>query len=263
MEFLNPIKIIRNPKGNLPQERDEDDILQTAMIEADVWSEGEEVDVPEQFVAVVEKKSRKTSVREAIPPSPCGFPLRGRCRDGCRCSQFHARTVPSGKPCKHFQRGHCKFGLNCKFSHVLGSAESTLSQRKRDEEQECSICFEKMLANNETSDDATTSKFGILQNCNHCFCLSCIRKWRTTEGGTLAMRKTCPVCRTPSDFTVPSEHLVETPEEKKKFIENFKKNLSHVVTLDWAEGFVRTALNAHVYLHALPDGTDVEGNDYD
>ncbi|GFR90518.1 transcription factor adf-1 [Elysia marginata] len=47
MEFLNPIKIIRNSKGNLPQERDEDDILQTAMIEADVWSEGEEVDVPE------------------------------------------------------------------------------------------------------------------------------------------------------------------------------------------------------------------------
>ncbi|GFR89765.1 transcription factor Adf-1 [Elysia marginata] len=57
MEFLNPIKIIRNSKGNLSQERDEDDILQTAMIEADVWSEGEEVDVPEQFVAVVEKRA--------------------------------------------------------------------------------------------------------------------------------------------------------------------------------------------------------------
>ncbi|GFS18908.1 transcription factor Adf-1 [Elysia marginata] len=57
MEFLNPIKIIRNSKGNLPQERDEDDILQTAMIEADVSSEGEEVDVPEQLVAVVEKRA--------------------------------------------------------------------------------------------------------------------------------------------------------------------------------------------------------------
>ncbi|GFS12626.1 hypothetical protein ElyMa_006702500 [Elysia marginata] len=57
MEFLNPNKIIRNSKGHLPQERDEDDVLQTAIIEADVWSEGEEVDVPEQLVAVVEKRA--------------------------------------------------------------------------------------------------------------------------------------------------------------------------------------------------------------
>ncbi|GFS02494.1 hypothetical protein ElyMa_004608300 [Elysia marginata] len=43
-----------------------------------------------------------TPVREATPPSPCRFSLRGRCRYGCRCSQFHASTVPSQKPCKHF-----------------------------------------------------------------------------------------------------------------------------------------------------------------
>ncbi|GFR67125.1 E3 ubiquitin-protein ligase makorin-1 [Elysia marginata] len=154
-------------------------------------------------------------VRETRPQSPCRFSLRGRCRNGCRCSQFHATTVPS---CKHFQRGHCKVGQNCKCIHVLDSA-----QRERDEEQECSICFEKVLANNEPSDDATTSKFGILPNCNHCFCLSCIRKWRTTGGGARAMRKTCPVCRTPSEFIVPSDHWIEDLEDKKKFIENFKK----------------------------------------
>ncbi|GFR90837.1 E3 ubiquitin-protein ligase makorin-1 [Elysia marginata] len=203
-------------------------------------------------------------VREARPQSPCRFTLRERCRYGCRCSRFHARTVQSQKPCKYFHRGHCKFGPNCKFSHALNSAESTLSQIKRDEEQECSICFEKVLANNETSDDATTSKFGILQNCNHCFCLPCIRKWRTTEGGALAMRKTCPVCRTPSDFIVLSEHWVQTPGEKKKFIENFKKVFKSKPCRYFRRGRgVCPDGTECTYLHALPDGTEVEGNDYD
>ncbi|GFR92210.1 E3 ubiquitin-protein ligase makorin-1, partial [Elysia marginata] len=157
-------------------------------------------------------------VREEIPPSTCGFPLRGR----CTCRQFQARTVPSRKLCKYFQRGHCKFGAQCKYSHAQDSAEAAQSQRKRDGEQECSICYDKVLANKETSDDAATSKFGILQNCNHCFCLSCISQWRTTEGDAREMRKSCPVCRTPSEFIVPSKHWVETQEEKKKVIQNFK-----------------------------------------
>ncbi|GFS21091.1 E3 ubiquitin-protein ligase makorin-1 [Elysia marginata] len=164
-------------------------------------------------------------VREEIPPSTCRFPLRKRCRNGCRCSQFQARTVPSRKLCKYFKRGYCKFGAQCKYSHGQDSAEEAQSQRKRDEEQECGICFEKVLANMETSDGEMLSKFGILQNCNHCFCLSCIRQWRTTEGDARAMRKSCPVCRTPSEFIVPSKHWVETQEEKKKLIENFKKVL--------------------------------------
>ncbi|XP_041366857.1 uncharacterized protein LOC121381588 [Gigantopelta aegis] len=61
MEFLIPIKDIRNSKGNLPEASDEEsetdaDILQAAMEEADIVSEGDGVDVPEQAVDVVEKR---------------------------------------------------------------------------------------------------------------------------------------------------------------------------------------------------------------
>ncbi|GFS06706.1 E3 ubiquitin-protein ligase makorin-1 [Elysia marginata] len=108
------------------------------------------------------------------------------------------------------------------------------------------------------------SKFGILQNCNHCFCLTCIRQWRTTEGGAGAMQKSCPVCRTPSEFIVPSDHWIETHEEKKKFIENFKKVFKSKPCrfFSQGEGFCLDGTECP-YLHALPDGTEVEGNDYD
>ncbi|GFS05079.1 E3 ubiquitin-protein ligase makorin-1 [Elysia marginata] len=208
-----------------------------------------------------------TSGRGARPLSPCRFFLRRRCRYGCRCGHLDVRTVPSQKPCKHFQRGHCKFGQNCKFSHVIYFAASTttLSQRKRDEEQECGICLEKVLAENETPGQATTSKFGILQNCNHCFCLPCIKKWRTSEDGRLEMRKTYPVCRTPSDFIIPSEHWVETPGEKKKLRKNFKKVVKSKPCRYSRRGRgVCPNGTECTYLHALPDVTEVEGNeDYD
>ncbi|XP_041372754.1 uncharacterized protein LOC121386024 [Gigantopelta aegis] len=61
MEFLIPIKDIRNSKGHLPEASDEEsetdaDILQAAMEEADIVSEGDGVDVPEQAVDMVEKR---------------------------------------------------------------------------------------------------------------------------------------------------------------------------------------------------------------
>lgn len=43
----------------------------------------------------------------------------------------------------------------------------------RSKEKSCGVCFEVIME--KTSGE---QRFGILPNCNHCFCLSCIRKWR-------------------------------------------------------------------------------------
>lgn len=37
----------------------------------------------------------------------------------------------------------------------------------------CGICMDKVL---------DVGRFGILQNCKHCFCLKCIREWRKNKG---------------------------------------------------------------------------------
>ena len=39
------------------------------------------------------------------------------------------------------------------------------------------------------------SRFGILPNCNHCFCLSCIRKWRQAKQFEHKIIRACPECR--------------------------------------------------------------------
>ncbi|XP_015189958.1 PREDICTED: uncharacterized protein LOC107073774, partial [Polistes dominula] len=50
------------------------------------------------------------------------------------------------------------------------------SDIQRSKEMSCGICFEKImekLPNEQT--------FGILPNCNHCYCLNCIKEWRKAK----------------------------------------------------------------------------------
>lgn len=46
----------------------------------------------------------------------------------------------------------------------------------RSKEKICGICFEIIMQKS-----STEQCFGILPNCNHCFCLACIRKWRQAK----------------------------------------------------------------------------------
>lgn len=41
----------------------------------------------------------------------------------------------------------------------------------------CSICMEVILE----KASASERRFGILSNCNHTYCLSCIRQWRCAK----------------------------------------------------------------------------------
>ncbi|GFR95357.1 E3 ubiquitin-protein ligase makorin-1 [Elysia marginata] len=79
------------------------------------------------------------------------------------------------------------------------------------------------------------------------------------------MRKTCPVCRTSSDFISPSEHWVDKPQEKKKFIGNYNKKVFKSKPCRYSRQSRGVCPNGTecTYLHALPDGTEVEGNAYD
>lgn len=65
----------------------------------------------------------------------------------------------------------------------------------------CSVCLEVVT---EKSDP----RFGILLNCDHVFCISCIRDWRsqlaTDRQHETDFIKCCPLCRQVSYFVVPS-----------------------------------------------------------
>lgn len=46
----------------------------------------------------------------------------------------------------------------------------------KSKDKTCGICFEIIIEKSKGE-----KRFGILPNCNHIFCLECIRKWRSAK----------------------------------------------------------------------------------
>lgn len=92
---------------------------------------------------------------------------------------------------------------------------------QRSKEKTCGICFDIVWEK-----DGREQRFGILPNCNHCFCLECIRTWRQAKQFDNKIIRACPECRVCSDFVCPSSFWVDNSEEKEKLISKYKNALS-------------------------------------
>lgn len=115
----------------------------------------------------------------------------------------------------------------------------------------CGICLDVVKSKANPSEQ----RFGILTNCNHAFCLACIRHWRNTSHSKNKVVRTCPVCRVPSAFVTPSAVWIDDPAEKKKLIEDYKTALREKPCKYFAQG-TRTCPfgSSCFYKHAYPDG---------
>ncbi|KAG0288555.1 hypothetical protein BGZ96_007715 [Linnemannia gamsii] len=150
---------------------------------------------------------------------PCRFFLQGTCRNGADCHFYHegfsgiSRNLLTGDS-----------GMSFPTSVEHNDAMTTLEDHGKSDEDEnednkCAICFE------------VPSTFGLLASCNHAFCLTCIRTWRSkdieqdmrsSEQDRTSVTKACPNCRTQSLFVVPSSYFPSTPEQKEAIIQNYK-----------------------------------------
>uniref|UniRef100_A0A061S6I4 E3 ubiquitin-protein ligase makorin n=1 Tax=Tetraselmis sp. GSL018 TaxID=582737 RepID=A0A061S6I4_9CHLO len=181
------------------------------------------------------------------------------------CSQFAAFGFCSkGDACPKIHGNLCEVCLKY-ILHPYRPAEaaehtSTCLVRKeraeahlRSAEVECCICLEKVLSKASVSE----RKFGLMA-CDHAFCLSCIRDWRTHYTGIdveTALR-TCPVCRTPTHFITPSLVWPETKEEKDTIVEGYKKKLASIDCKHFDRGNGTCPFGTSCfYRHMLPDGT--------
>eukprot|EP01137_Pigoraptor_chileana_P018923 Opistho-2@79182 len=150
----------------------------------------------------------------------------------------------------HTQKGYCPAssctyhhgtrcstcGLHClrhddtvdRDRHLRECAEAADSKRRRmavlqrSAQVECSICLELVLSKR----SAGERRFGILTECTHPFCISCIRNWRGTSGDAGDATRACPICRKVSYFITPSAHWVDDPEEKRRLIDEYKGQLA-------------------------------------
>mmetsp|Transcript_87208 Transcript_87208/g.244715 ORF Transcript_87208/g.244715 Transcript_87208/m.244715 type:complete len:357 (+) Transcript_87208:78-1148(+) len=116
-------------------------------------------------------------------------------------------------------------------------------------EGECGICFEAIKSKGE--------QFGMLEHCDHAFCLSCIRSWRKQkEQQDRVNLRLCPVCRKESFFVTPCDRLILDPAEKAGAIAGYKKKMSTIPCKAFNYGQGKCPLGQSCfYAHLNPDGS--------
>ncbi|KAK8772423.1 hypothetical protein V5799_024334 [Amblyomma americanum] len=108
---------------------------------------------------------------------------------------------------------------------------------------------------------ASEQRFGLLERCNHSFCLTCIRRWRNCKEFDNEVVMACPMCRRPSSFVTPSSSWVDMGEEKDKLLAAYKVAMSQKPCRYFKEGrgycpFAGSCL----YRHEYPDGSSAAGS---
>ncbi|KAM4748361.1 E3 ubiquitin-protein ligase makorin-1 isoform 2-T2 [Rhinophrynus dorsalis] len=182
----------------------------------------------------------------------CPYAAVGECRYGENCVYLH------GDPCDMCglqvlhpvdtsQRSqHIK---SCIEAHEKDMELSFAIQRSKD--IVCGVCMEVVYEKTNPSE----RRFGILSNCNHSYCLKCIRKWRSAKQFESKIIKSCPECRITSNFVIPSEYWVEEKEEKQKLIQKYKEAMSNKSCRYFDEGRGTCPFGGNCfYKHAYPDG---------
>ncbi|TKR88797.1 hypothetical protein L596_012984 [Steinernema carpocapsae] len=157
-------------------------------------------------------------VKVFVPRPLCPYNENGLCPDGDRCEFLHGLACDlCDKNCLHphnieQQKQHRR---ECLANHEEAMEEAFAHARTS--EKTCGICLENVWEKNK--------RFGILQNCSHCFCLECIRQWRKSrEGSEVMTTRSCPECRTHSDFIIPCCYWVEDRGEKEHLIGVYQAN---------------------------------------
>ncbi|ETN67799.1 makorin [Anopheles darlingi] len=182
------------------------------------------------------------------------FERHGYCPlDDC-CSVHGELCELCGKYALHpmNQEQQRKHNAECIKQHELDMEHSFAVQRSRD--KTCGVCLEIILEK-----PPREQRFGILPNCNHIFCLECIRTWRKMSNFENNIKRGCPTCRTPSDFVCPSFVWVESGEEKERLIVDYKKACNSTDCKHFRKGAGTCPFgNRCFYRHATPDGELVD-----
>ncbi|KAM9203101.1 E3 ubiquitin-protein ligase makorin-1 isoform 1-T1 [Mergus octosetaceus] len=205
---------------------------------------------------VIEEEYEKQEENEEMKKQLCPYAAVGECRYGENCVYIHGDVCDMCglqvlHPIDAAQRSqHIK---SCIEAHEKDMELSFAVQRSKD--MVCGICMEVVYEKANPSE----RRFGILSNCNHTYCLKCIRKWRSAKQFESKIIKSCPECRITSNFVIPSEYWVEEKEEKQKLIQKYKEAMSNKPCRYFDEGRGSCPFGGNCfYKHAYPDGRQEE-----
>jgi len=154
----------------------------------------------------------------------CPFGQSGECRFGGEaCAYVHGQLCEMcGRYILHptHQEQRSCHEYTCLRQHELDMEQSFAIARSRD--KTCGICMEVVVDKQPKS----RARFGIMPNCNHCFCLDCLRTWRQAKQFEHKIVRACPECRQTSDYICASRVWVDTKEEKDRLLTDYRKALN-------------------------------------
>uniref|UniRef100_H3B7V7 RING-type E3 ubiquitin transferase n=1 Tax=Latimeria chalumnae TaxID=7897 RepID=H3B7V7_LATCH len=141
----------------------------------------------------------------------------------------------------------CLVEKNCNF--LIHSRD--LAAYERSKNVTCGICMDRVYEKSHPGE----RKFGILPNCNHAYCVSCIKKWRKSKDFQSEIIKSCPECRVKSSYFIPHKYWIIDMNQKQKLIENFRARTSKIRCKFFVRGNGRCPFKSEcIYLHELPAG---------
>ncbi|MES1908393.1 MAG: hypothetical protein MHM6MM_001340 [Cercozoa sp. M6MM] len=169
--------------------------------------------------------------------------------------------------CPFFLTTECRFGSRCRHAHVFPDLECTFcgqelpnaAEEHRRHKRECEVANRRSLSQPVIHEcgiclDDVTTRYGLLLNCDHIFCLACIRRWRSKRARSAAeeVHLGCPLCREPSHFVVPSTRFV-TDAEKERVVDEYKAALGRIPCRHYAETGECPFGTSCFYRHGLED----------
>ncbi|KAK2076359.1 hypothetical protein QBZ16_000884 [Prototheca wickerhamii] len=195
--------------------------------------------------------ARDAAARSDARPQPLcpAFLASGVCPRGERCDRAHGLLCARcGRHALHptDERAAAAHEAECAARH------ERLAARSRTAALECGICLERVMG----KPDPAARRFGLL-NCEHCFCLPCIRAWRQEgEVDTETALRTCPVCRQTAHFVTPSNVWPETAEQREAIVAAYRAKLGTIdcMYFDKGRGVCPFGISCH-YRHAYDDGS--------
>lgn len=164
----------------------------------------------------------------------CAFAAATECPHGEKCLHIHWDLCSTcGKHCLHPYRSderdeHIKQCLKNK---------ERLEALRHSQELECSVCLDRVLSKATPAE----RKFGLLSECDHPFCISCIRNWRSNSPSSgmdvNSALRACPICRKVSYYVIPSVNWYSTKEEKQEIVDSYKAKLRYCDAHSWILSF--------------------------
>ncbi|XP_067863470.1 makorin, ring finger protein, 4 [Heptranchias perlo] len=208
----------------LEEEVEEDKENETPSKCSERWGLAAEF-VPQQF-----------QEHDYAPTSPAVCPFHCMSREGCSCVKGISQTDLEKDSSASQSVTKQKWTENLAF--------------EMSKDIICGICMDKVYEKTPAKDRC----FAILPDCNHAFCVTCIKKWRHSKGFTSKIIKACPECRVVSSYYIPHKYWV-VDEQKQMLIDKFKAEKKKIRCKFFLRSNGRCPFKSEcIYLHEFPEG---------